>query len=182
MKLINLNSLLILMCLFFSFFITSCSGIRMERPEPKVYETLKSEKLFGIWESSNSRLKIACTGRVEFLETREGQEFNKDEGGKVSEIYPDKSQFVVSSIFGSSKYHYQHLDEVTLELLVGERPSWMEGLKVADSYMTMIPQEEKLRLKRKTPYDCDSEPVTLNEVFKDMSDKLKKGEFEVVNP
>ena len=168
--------------IFVAALLTSCSGIRMERPEPEVYEALKSEKLFGLWENSQTKLNIRCTGRVEFLEMRNGKEFNKDEGSKVSKVDPQNSQLTFSGLFGSNTYHYRQIDEDTLVFLVGERAGWMEGMKVAASYMTIIPQDNEQRLKRKEAYDCDNEPQTLGEVFGDIGDKLKKGEFEVVEP
>lgn len=162
--------------------LTSCSGIRMERPEPEVYEGLKQEKLFGIWTNSRTRLEIACTGRVKFVEKRNGEVFNQDDGGKVSKIDGENTQFIVSGLFGSNKYHYNLKDEDTLEFLVGKRADWMETAKVAASWMTIVSPDEKLTLKRQDKVDCDKEPVTLGEVFKDMGQKLKGGEFEVVEP
>lgn len=156
----------------------------MERPEPEVYDALKSEKLFGLWQNSRASLNIACSGRVTFVETRNGEVFNKDEGGKVSKLKVDDKEIIVSGLFGDSRYHYEKLDGETLEFLVGKSSGWMEHAKLVASMATLqIPDRDyKLTLKRRETVDCDSQPQTLNEVFKDMSDKLKKGEFEVVEP
>jgi len=156
--------------------------IRMKRPEPELYEALKKEKLFGLWENSLVSLKIACTGSVLFTEYRNAKVFNKDEGGDISSLDIDNSTFIVSGLFGKNLYHYRFLDENRLEFLVGKRAEWLETAKFWASGQTMFTPDRKAILTRSKPVDCDKEPQSLGEVFKDMDKQLKAGNFEVSEP
>lgn len=155
----------------------------MRKPAPDLYQKLKSEDLFGHWRSSAGRLHLNCTGSVEFIERREGEEYNNDTGGHVAELDSEHKNFIVSNVFGKSTYHYERPSEESIEIIVGKRPGWVEGaMKVATLGSTHSSEKRKLLFYRVQKLDCDHAPTTMGEVFKKASKDLKDGNYEVSHP
>lgn len=164
--------------IFFFLFIVSCSSLKMKRPEPVLYNSLKEMALFGVWENSNTKLSINCTGSFEYVEMRDGKEFNKDSGGDISALDKVKKEITVSSIFGDSLYSYHVIDENKISIKAGKRAGVVGGLISVANWITFVPDNRDQYLIRKKKFNCDEAPKDLSDVLNQMSDQLQKGKFK----